>query len=73
MTFGMTLADQFTMIASASMYYITLDYKNEPNLKVADSKVNIKIHQLFSKQQIPGICLTIAHWKTSGDVTRTCS
>ena len=73
MTFGMTLAEQVTMIASASMYYIALGYKNEPNLKVADSKVNIKIHPLFSKQRIPGVCLTIAHWKTSGDVTHTCS
>ena len=50
MTFGMTLAEHFTMATSA----ITIDYENEPNMKVAASNVNIKIHQLFSKQQIIG-------------------
>ena len=37
-----------------SMFYIAIDYENEPNMKVAASNVNIKIHQLFSKQQIIG-------------------
>ena len=73
MTFGMTLAKQLTMVASASMFYIAIDYKNEPNLKVAASSVNIKIHQLFSEHRIIGVCVTIAHRKTSGDLTRTCS
>ena len=73
MTFGMTLAERFTMAASASMLYIALDYKNEANIKVAASNVNIKIHQLFSKQQILGVRVAVAHRKTSGDLTRTCS
>ena len=50
MTFGMTLAEHLTMTASASMFYIAIDYENEPNMKVATSNVNIKIHQLFSKK-----------------------
>ena len=73
MTFGMTLAKQLTMFASASMFYIAIDYKNEPNMKVAASRVNIKIHQLFSEHRIIGVRVTIAHRKTSGDLTRTCS
>ena len=36
------------MAASTSMFYIAIYYKNEPNMKVAASNVNIKIHQLFS-------------------------
>ena len=73
MTFGMTLAEHLTMTASASMYCIAIDYKNEPNMKVAASNVNIKIHQLFSKQRILGVRVTITHWKTTGDLKRTCS
>ena len=49
MTFGMTLAEHLTMAASASMCYIAIDYKNEPNMKVTASNVNIKIRKLFSK------------------------
>ena len=48
MTFEITLAEQLTMAASASMCYIAIDYENEPNMKVAASNVNIKIHPLFS-------------------------
>ena len=73
MTFGMTLAEHFTMAASDSMLYIAVDYKNEANMKVAASNVNIKIHQLFSKQRTLGVCVAIAHRKTSGDLPRTCS
>ena len=73
MTFGMTLAEHLTMAASTSMYCIAIDYKNEPNMKVAASNVNIKIHQLFSKQRILGVRVTITHWKTTGDLKRTCS
>ena len=73
MIFGMSLAEHLTMAASASMFYIAIDYENELNMKVAASNVNIKIHQLFSKQQILGVRLTIAHRKTSGDLTLTCS
>ena len=75
MTFGMTLAEHLTMAASASssMFYIASNFENEPNMKVAASNINIKIHQLFSKQPILGICVTTAQRKTSGDLTRTCS
>ena len=55
------------------MFYFAIDYENEPNMKVAASNVNIKIHQLFSKQGILGVCVTIAQRKTSGNLTRTCS
>ena len=50
MTFGMTLAEHLTMAASASMFYIAINCKNELNMKVAASNVTIKIHRLFSKQ-----------------------
>ena len=73
MTFGMTLAEHLTMAASANMFYFAIDYENELNMKVAASNINIKIHQLFSKQPILGICVTTAQRKTSGDLTRTCS
>ena len=59
------------MAASASMFYIAIDYENEPNMKVAASNVNIKIHQLFSKQRILGVRETIAQRKTSGGLART--
>ena len=69
----MTLAEHLTMAASASMCYIAIYYKNEPNMKVAASNVNITIYQLFSKQRILGVLVIIAHQKTSGDLTQTCS
>ena len=47
MTFGMTLAEHLAMAASASMFYIAIDYENEPNVKVAASNVSIKIHHCF--------------------------
>ena len=47
MNFGMTLAEHLRMAASASMFYIAIDYENERNTKVAASNVNIKIHLLF--------------------------
>ena len=46
MTFGMTLGEHVPMVASSSMFYIAINYKNEPNVKVAASNKNIKIHQL---------------------------
>ena len=61
MTFGMTLAEHLRMAASASMFYIASDYKNERNTKVAASSVNIKIHHFFSKQRILGVRVSIAH------------
>ena len=48
MTFEMTLAEHLSMAASASMCYIAMDYKIEPNMKVATSNANIKIHFLNS-------------------------
>ena len=73
MTFGMTLAEHLTMAASASMFYIAINYENELNMKVAASNINIKIHQLFSKQRIISVHVTLAQQKASGDLTRTCS
>ena len=61
----MTLAEYLTMAASANMFYFAIDYENEPNMKVAASNVNIKIHQLFFKQRILGVRVTIAQRKTS--------
>ena len=69
----MTLGEHFTKAASASMFYVTIDYKNKANMKIAASNINIKIHQLFSKQRILGVRVTIAQRKISGDLTRTCS
>ena len=71
MTFGMTLAEQLTMAASAGIFYIAIDCENEPNMKVAASNVNIEIHQLFSKQRILGGRMSTAQRKTPGDLTRT--
>ena len=71
MTFEMTLAEHLTKAASTNMFYFAIDNENEPNMKVAASNVNIKIHQLFFKQRILGVRVTIAQRKTSGDLTRT--
>ena len=71
MTFGMSLAEYLTMVASANMFYFAIDYENEPNMKVAASNVNIKINQMFFKQQILGVRVTISQRKTSGGLTRT--
>ena len=67
----MTLAEHLTMAPFANMFYFAIDYENETNEKVAASNVNIKIHQLFFKQRILGVRVTIAQRKTSGDLTRT--
>ena len=66
MTFEMTLAEHLTKAASTNMFYFAMDKENEPNMKVAASNVNIKIHQLFFKKQILGVRVTIAQWKTLG-------
>ena len=60
MTFGTTLGDHLAMAASA-------------NMKIAANNINIKIHQLLSKQRILGVSVTIEQWKISVDLTRTCS
>ena len=67
--FWNALADHITMAASAGMFYSANDYKNEPNMKVATSNINIKINQLFYKQRILGVRVTIAQWKTLGALT----
>ena len=67
----MTLAEQLTMAASANMFYFAIYYENEPNMKVAASNVNIKMHQLFFEQWGFGVRVTIALCKTSGGLTRT--
>ena len=73
MNFGMTLAERPTdhLAASALMFYIAIEGENEPNIEVAASNVNIKIHQLFSKQRILGVRVTTAQRKTSGGWTQT--
>ena len=73
MTFWMTLGEHLTMSASPSMFNIAIDYKNKTNMKVAASNINIKIHQLFSKQRILGVFVTIELRKIPGYLTRTCS
>ena len=65
----MTLAEHLTMPASANMFYFAIDYENEPNVKLAASNVNIKIHQLFFKQQILGVRVIIAQRESSGSLT----
>ena len=60
MTSGMTLAEHFTMAASANMFYFEIDYENEPSIKAAANNVNIKINQLFFIQRILGVRVTIA-------------
>ena len=67
----MTLAEHLTMSASANMFYFAIDYENKPSMKVVASNVNIKIHQLFFKQRIFGVRVTIAQRKTSRGLTRT--
>ena len=54
------------MAASANMFHFATYYENKPNMKVAASNVNIKIHQLLFKQRVLNVCVTIAQRKTSG-------
>ena len=72
MTFGTTLGEHLKMAASANMYFILINYKSKANMKVAASNTNIKIHQMFSKQRILGVCMTILKRKISEDLTRSC-
>ena len=51
MTFGTALREHRTMAGSANMFYIVIDYKNKTNMNIAASNINIRIHQLFSKQR----------------------
>ena len=52
------------MTISANMFYIAIDYENKTNMKVAANNINIKIHQLFFKQRILGVCMTIVQGKS---------
>ena len=72
MTFGATLGKHLMMAASANISYVVIDYKNKSYMEVAVNDINIKIHQLFSKQRILGVRVTIVQWKISGDLKRTC-
>ena len=65
--------EHLTMAASTSMFYIAIDDKNKTNMEVAANNIDIKICHLFSKQQILSVRMTIAQWKISGDLTRSCS
>ena len=47
MTFGTTLGEHLTMDASADTFYIVLGNKNQTNVKVAATNIDIKTHQLF--------------------------
>ena len=56
------------MAASANIFYIKIDYKNKINMKLVASNINIKImdvkiYELFSKQQILGVHVNIAQRK----------
>ena len=52
------------MTISANMFYIAIDYENKTNMKVAANNINIKLHQLFFKQRILGVCMTIVQGKS---------
>ena len=71
MNFGITLAEHLMIAASASLFCTAINYENELNLKVAASNVNVKMHQLSSKQRILGVRETVAQWKTSEGLRRT--
>ena len=73
MTFLITLGKYLTMAAAADILYIAIDYKNKTKMKVAANNINIKILQLFSKQCIRGVRVTILHPEISRNLTRTCS
>ena len=66
----MALGEHLTMSASASIFFIATDHKNKT---AAGSNINTKIHQLFSKQRILGVRVTIGQQTFSGNLTRTCS
>ena len=64
MMFGTTLGEHLTMTISANMFYIAIDYENKTNMRVAANNINIKIHQLFFKQCILSVCVTIVQGKS---------
>ena len=50
------------MAASANMFYIAIDYKNKASVKGAANNIDIKTHQLFSKQLIRDYCTEENLW-----------
>ena len=66
MTFGATLGKHLIPPASANIFYVAVDYKNKTYMEVAATNINIKIHQLFSKQRSFGFRVAIAQRKISG-------
>ena len=60
----MTSAEHLSKAASANMFYFAIDYENEPNMKVAASNVNIKIHQLFFKKRILDVSVPLQSRKS---------
>ena len=58
--------------ASANILDIAIDCKNKTYMKVAASNINIKIHQLFSKQRVLGVHMIIIQRKILGDLRRIC-
>ena len=66
MIFGATLGKHLMIAASANMYYVATDYKNKTYMEVVATNINIKIHHLFTKQQIFGVRVTIVQRKISG-------
>ena len=55
MTFGATLGKHLIPPASANIFYVAIDYKNKTYMEVAAIDINMKIHQLLSKQLIRGV------------------
>ena len=72
MTFGATLGEHLMMDASIKMFYIAIDHKNKTYIEAKASNINIEIHQLFSKQRIVGVRVTIVQWKISGNLIQSC-
>ena len=64
MTFGATLEKYLLMAASANIFYVAIDYENKTCMEVVANNINIKIHQLFSKQRILRVCVTIYSGKS---------
>ena len=68
--FGMiyenTLRRLFRLICFISRLTIKINH-----MKVAARNINIQTHQLFSKQRIYDVSVTIVQRKMSGDLTRT--
>ena len=64
------------MATSAKTFHMAMTIRIKLSSKLyietASSNIKIKIPQLFSKQWIFGVHVTILQRKISGDLTRTC-